>query len=154
MRLVAPYLPVAAAMFLIQLDFFSLTLALPMIADDFDSTATDLQWLLSGYMIALGALMIPAARSADIVGRRSVLRLGVLLFGATSLACGLAPTSSILIAARVLQGAGAAMIMPTAVVVVTNSTGDAERPRIIGALLGIAGVGTALGPVVGGLLAS
>lgn len=153
-RLVAPYLPVAAAMFLIQLDFFSLTLALPMIADDFDSTATDLQWLLSGYMIALGALLIPAARSADIVGRRTVLRLGVLLFGVTSLACGLAPTSSFLIAARVLQGVGAAMLMPTAVAVVTNSTGPAERPRIIGALLGIAGVGTALGPVVGGLLAS
>jgi MFS family permease len=152
--LVAPYFPVAAAMFLIQLDFFSLTLALPMIADDFDSTATDLQWLLSGYMIALGALLIPAARSGDIVGRRTVLRLGVLLFGVTSLACGLAPTSSFLIAARVLQGVGAAMLMPTAIAVVTNSTGDAERPRIIGALLGIAGVGTALGPVVGGLLAS
>ncbi|WP_433560194.1 MFS transporter [Pseudonocardia xinjiangensis] len=81
-------------------------------------------------------------------------RLGVGLFGLTSLVCGLVSSVPVLIAARIAQGAGAAMIMPTAFALVTNATSEKVRPRVTGALLGIAGVGTALGPVVGGVLAS
>ncbi|RFU20868.1 MFS transporter [Geodermatophilus marinus] len=154
LRLTLPFLPVAGALFCIQLDFFSLALALPTIATDLGSTTTDLQWLLSGYMIALGSLLIPAARSGDVLGRRRVLLLGTTVFGATSLVCGLASAVPVLIGARVVQGLGAAMIMPTALALVTNATTEDVRPRITGALLGLAGVGTALGPVVGGVLAS
>lgn len=154
LRLTAPFLPVGAALFCVQLDFFSLTLALPTIADDLDTTVTDLQWLLSGYMIALGSLLIPGGRAGDVLGRRTVLLLGVALFGLTSLVCGLVSSVPVLIAARIAQGAGAAMIMPTALALVTNATSEEVRPRVTGALLGIAGVGTALGPVVGGVLAS
>nr|WP_211173994.1 MFS transporter [Pseudonocardia xinjiangensis] len=154
LRLTAPFLPVGAALFCVQLDFFSLTLALPTIADDLGTTVTDLQWLLSGYMIALGSLLIPAGRAGDVLGRRTVLLLGVGLFGLTSLVCGLVSSVPVLIAARIAQGAGAAMIMPTAFALVTNATSEEIRPRVTGALLGIAGVGTALGPVVGGVLAS
>ena len=105
-------------------------------------------------MIALGSLLIPGARAGDVLGRRPVLLLGVALFGLTSLVCGLVSSVPVLIAARIVQGAGAAMIMPTALALVTNATGEEVRPRVTGALLGIAGVGTALGPVVGGVLAS
>ncbi len=154
MRLTAPFLPIAAALFCIQLDFFSLNLALPTIAADLNTPVTDLQWLLSGYMIALGALLIPAGRAGDVLGRRAVLLTGVAIFGLTSLICGLTSEVPVLIAARVVQGAGAALIMPTAFALVTNATDPAVRPRIAGALLGVAGVGTALGPVVGGVLAS
>ena len=154
LRLAAPFLPVAGALFCIQLDFFSLGLALPTIAADLGTPTTDLQWLLSGYMIALGSLLIPAARLGDMLGRRAVLLTGVALFGLTSLVCGLAGSVPLLIAARVAQGAGAALIMPTAFALVSNATDEDVRPRVTGALLGIAGVGTALGPVVGGLLAS
>jgi MFS family permease len=150
LRQTAPFLPVGAALFCVQLDFFSLTLALPTIADDLRTTVTDLQWLLSGYMIALGSLLIPGGRAGDVLGRRTVLLLGVGLFGLTSLVCGLASSVPVLIAARIAQGAGAAMIMPTAFALVTNATSEEVRPRVTGALLGIAGVGTALGPVVGG----
>lgn len=154
LRLVAPFLPVAGALFCIQLDFFSLGLALPTIAADLDTPTTRLQWLLSGYMIALGSLLIPAGRLGDMLGRRAVLLVGIALFGLTSLVCGLAGSVPLLIAARVVQGAGAALIMPTAFALVSNATDEDVRPRVAGALLGIAGVGTALGPVVGGLLAS
>ena len=154
MRLAAPFLPVAGALFCIQLDFFSLSLALPTIAADLGTTATNLQWLLSGYMIALGSLLIPAGRAGDMLGRRRVLLVGVGVFGLTSLACGLVSSVPVLIAARVAQGVGGAMIMPTAIALVSNATTEDDRPQVTGALLGIAGVGTALGPVVGGVLAT
>lgn len=153
-RLTAPFLPVAAGLFCVQLDFFSVNLALPTIAEDLGTTTTNLQWLLSGYLMALGALLIPAGRAGDVLGRRAVLLAGVALFGATSLVCGLTASVPVLIGARILQGAGAAMIMPTAFALVSNATTDDVRPRVSGALLGIAGIGTALGPVVGGLLAA
>jgi MFS family permease len=154
MRLTAPFLPVAAALFCLQLDFFSLNLALPTIAADLGVSVTDLQWLVSGYMIAVGALLIPGGRASDVVGRRAVLLTGVAIFGITSLICGLTSSVPVLIGARIVQGVGAAFIFPTAYALVTNATDERDRPRIIGALFGIAGVGTALGPVIGGVLAS
>jgi MFS family permease len=154
LRLTVPFLPVAGALFCIQLDFFSLSLALPTMAADLATTTTNLQWLLSGYMISLGALLIPAGRAGDVLGRRTVLLAGVAVFGITSLVCGLTSSVPLLVASRIVQGAGAAMIMPTAMALVSNDTSDEVRPRVTGALLGIAGVGTALGPVVGGVLAS
>lgn len=154
LRLVAPFLPVGGALFCIQLDFFSLSLALPTIAADLGTTPTNLQWLLSGYMIALGSLLIPAGRAGDVLGRRRVLLVGIAVFGLTSLVCGLVSSVPVLIAARIAQGVGAAMIFPTAFALVSNATSEEERPRVTGTLLGIAGVGTALGPVVGGVLAT
>jgi MFS family permease len=154
LRLTAPFLPVGAALFCIQLDFFSLALALPTIAADLVTTTTNLQWLVSAYMLTLGSLLIPGGRAGDVLGRRTVLLAGIALFGLTSLVCGLVSAVPVLIAARAAQGIGAAMILPTAMALVTNAVDADVRPRVTGALLGIAGVGTALGPVVGGVLAS
>lgn len=153
-RATLPFLPVAAGLFCIQLDFFSLGLALPTMAAELGSTVTDLQWLISGYMIALGALLIPAGRLGEMLGRREVVLAGIALFGLSSLVCGLTTSVPVLVGARVVQGAGAALIMPSSFALVTNATGEAMRPKVTGALLGIAGVGTALGPVVGGVLSS
>lgn len=153
-RATRPFLPVAAGLFCIQLDFFSLGLALPTIAVEMGSTVTDLQWLISGYMIALGALLIPAARLGDMLGRREVVLGGIAVFGLSSLVCGLATSVPVLIGARVVQGVGAALIMPSSFALVTNATSEQVRPKVTGALLGIAGVGTALGPIVGGVLSS
>ncbi|GAA4865476.1 MFS transporter [Actinomycetospora straminea] len=154
LRAAAPFLPVAAGLFCIQLDFFSLGLALPTIAVDLGTTVTNLQWLLSGYMIALGALLIPAGRLGEMLGRREVVLAGIALFGLTSLVCGLTSSVPVLIGARVAQGLGAALIMPSSFALVTNATTERERPGVTGVLLGISGVGTALGPVVGGVLSS
>src|SRR4029079_13657039 len=83
---VGRFAAVVLGLFCIQLDFFSLGLALPVIAAEMDVTNTDLQWAVSGYMLALGALMIPASRLADVVGRRAVFSIGLLLFGLASAA--------------------------------------------------------------------
>jgi MFS family permease len=96
-------------LFCIQLDFFSLGLALPTIAVELGTTVTDLQWALSGYMIALGALLIPAGRLGDVLGRREVVLSGIALFGLSSLVCGLASSVPLLVGARVVQGVGAAL---------------------------------------------
>ncbi|MDI1290880.1 MAG: MFS transporter [bacterium] len=153
-RAFLPFLPVALALVCIQIDFFSLGLALPVIARDFGTTTTDLQWALSGYMLTLGSLMIPASRLGDLIGRKRVLLTGVAIFGAASLACGLSSSSGMLVGFRVLQGVGGAMILPVAFSLVTNATDAALRPRILGMLLAIASIGTAIGPVLGGTLAS
>ena len=144
----------ALALFCIQLDFFALGLALPVIAEDLGTETTNLQWVVSGYLLALGALMIPASRLADLVGRKTILLVGVVLFGLSSLLCGLAPAAPFLIAARVLQGVGAAMLLPVAYTLMSNATAESVRPKILGTIAGIANIGTALGPILGGVFAS
>jgi MFS family permease len=147
------FLPVGLALLCIQVDYFALSLALPRIADGLHVSTTDLQWLVSGYMLAFGALLVPAGRLGDVLGRRSVLQTGVLLFGAMSIVCAVGDSPSVLITARVVQGAAAAMIMPTSFALISNATTDDERSHVMGTIIGISGVGTALGPVVGGVLA-
>ncbi|WP_082964036.1 MFS transporter [Mycobacterium sp. 852002-51961_SCH5331710] len=143
---------VALALFCVQIDYFAMNLAVPRMAVEFGSSATDLQWIVSVYMLALGAFMVPAGRIGDIVGRRRTLLTGVALFGAASVACAVAPTLGVLIAFRVAQGLGAALIFPVSVSVLTNAYGVARAGRSIGLAYGIAALGNAAGPLVGGLL--
>jgi MFS family permease len=138
---------------LVVIDFFALNLTLPPMAADFDVSPLDLQFVISGYMIALGAFMIPAGRLADIVGRRKVTVTGVVVFGATSLACGLAPDESFVLGFRFVQGIGAALCFPVSIAMVTAAFPPAEVQRKLGLVYGFAAFGTALGPLVGGLLA-
>ncbi len=145
-------LAVSLAMFLVQLDFFALNLALPQMAHELDVTTTDMQWAISGYMLAVGALMIPGGRLGDILGRKRVLLAGVALFGATSLAAGLSDSAGMVIAFRVLQGAGAAMSFPVGIAALTNAFPEERRQAAIGNAYGIAAAGTAIGPFVGGAL--
>lgn len=151
LRAALPYLPVGLALLAIQLDFFDLNLAIPRIAHDFGVDVTDLQWLISGYMLSIGALFIPAAKIGDLVGRRRAVIAGLIVFGGVSLACGLAPDAATLIAFRIVQGLGAGLIMPNAFALVGATTAEGVRAKVMGILLAVAGVGTALGPVLGGL---
>ena len=89
-------------------------------------------------MLALGALMIPASRLADLLGRKRILLLGLAMFGLASLLCGLAPSAPFLIAARVVQGIGGAMILPVAFALISNATSAEARPRILGVVIGAA----------------
>ena len=143
---------VAMALFCVQLDYFAMNLALPRIAADFGRSPTDLQWVISVYMLALGAFMVPAGRIGDIFGRRRSLLTGVVVFGLASVACALAPSATVLIAARAVQGVGAAMVFPVSVSVLTNAFDAARAGRAIGMAYGIAALGNAAGPLVGGLL--
>lgn len=143
---------VSTALFCVQLDYFAMNLALPRMAQDLGSSTTNLQWVISVYMLSLGAFMVPAGRIGDIFGRRGALLTGVALFGIASVLCAVAPTAGMLIAFRALQGLGAALIFPVSVSVLTNAFSAERSGRAIGMAYGIAGLGNAAGPLVGGLL--
>lgn len=138
------------ALFLVDLDFFALNLALPGIADDLGVSTSDLQWVISGYMLALGAFLIPGGRLGDILGRRRTLIGGLLLFSGASTVCGLVDSADVVIGFRILQGIGAAIIFPVCVAVVTNAFPEERRKRAIGNLYGLAAVAVAVGPFFGG----
>jgi EmrB/QacA subfamily drug resistance transporter len=140
------------ALFCVQIDYFAMNLALPRMASDLNSTATDLQWVISVYMLALGAFMVPAGRIGDIFGRRRALLAGIAVFGLSSVLCALAPSATLVIAFRALQGLGAALIFPVSVSVLTNAFPSVRASHAIGLAYGIAGLGNAAGPLIGGLL--
>src|SRR5262245_36345203 len=140
----------AISMLIVQMDWFALNLALPAIAREFGVPTTDLQWVVSGYMLSIGALMITGGRLADIFGRRRIIVLGLVVFGVFSAICGAAPHENWLIAARVVHGVGAALIFPVSIAVASSTFTGARQGRAIGVVLGFAAIGTALGPFVGG----
>jgi EmrB/QacA subfamily drug resistance transporter len=140
----------AISMLVVQMDWFALNLALPAIARDFGVPATDLQWVVSGYMLAIGALMITAGKLADVFGRKRTILLGLVVFGTLSAICGAAADETWLIAARVVQGVGAALIFPVAIAVVAAAFSDDRQARAISVVLAFSAVGMALGPFVGG----
>jgi EmrB/QacA subfamily drug resistance transporter len=146
-------LAVSLALFCVQVDFFALNLALPNVGADFHVGTRSVQWTVSAYMLSVGSLFILAGRVGDIFGRRHALLAGIGLFGASSLACAVAPSLGVLVAARVVQGAGAAVIFPVGVAVVSNAFDDTSRSKALGLAFGIANIGTAAGPFIGGGLA-
>ncbi len=148
------FIPVGLALLSVQLDFFSLNLAIPTIAKSLDLPVTDLQWLVSAYLLGIGAITVPSGRLGDILGRKRVVIAGLVLFAVTSAICGASTELLPLVVSRAIQGIGAALILPNAFALVTNETTDQERPTVVGAMIGFAGIGTAVGPVVGGLLAA
>jgi EmrB/QacA subfamily drug resistance transporter len=143
---------VSMALFCVQIDYFAMNLALPRMAIDLNSTAADLQWVISVYMLALGSFMVPAGRIGDIFGRRRALLAGIVLFGLSSALCALAPSATLLVAFRAVQGIGAALIFPVSVSVLTNAFPSVRASHAIGLAYGIAGLGNAAGPLIGGLL--
>ncbi|HEY2817075.1 MAG TPA: MFS transporter, partial [Casimicrobiaceae bacterium] len=140
----------AISMLIVQMDWFALNLAIPAIAKHFNVASTDLQWVVSGYMLSIGALMVTAGRLADIFGRRLIIVIGLAIFGIVSLICGTAPGELYLIVARVVHGIGAALIFPVSIAVVSSTFTGARQARAIGVVLGVSAIGQALGPFVGG----
>jgi MFS family permease len=141
-------------MFCVQVDFFALNLALPRMAVDLNETTTNMQWVISAYMIAVGAAMIPGGRLGDLRGHRRIVVAGLVVFGGASLVCGLSSSYGLLIGFRALQGLGAAALFTVSVAAISNAVAKDHRAVAIGALFGIANIGTALGPFIGGLLTS
>jgi EmrB/QacA subfamily drug resistance transporter len=142
------------AMFVVDLDFFALNLSVPRMASDLDVSATDMQWVISGYMLAGGAFLIPGGRLGDILGRRRMLIIGLALFGGASAICSVAPSAGVVIGFRIVQGLGCAILFPICIAVVTNAFPEDRRKRAIGNLYGLAAIATAAGPFVGGALTS
>ncbi|TMV00480.1 MFS transporter [Streptomyces sp. DASNCL29] len=142
----------SVGVFCIQLDAFALNLALPQIGRDLHAGGAGLQWVTSAYLLSTGTLMLGAGRLGDLFGRRRLLILGLAVFGASSLVCAVAPALHVLIGARVAQGAGAAMIMPVGLSLLTNVYPGELRGRATGRALGVGGIATACGPFIGSAL--
>ncbi|WP_079403241.1 MFS transporter [Streptomyces sp. 3211] len=149
-RRTGAFAAVAVALFCIQLDFFALNLAIPGIAAELGVTVSAAQWTLSAYMLAIGCFFIVGGRVGDVFGRRGTLLAGIALFTAGSVGCALAPALGPLVLARIAQGIGAAFVFPVAVAVITNTFPEQSRAKALGAAFGIANIGTAIGPFVGG----
>jgi EmrB/QacA subfamily drug resistance transporter len=143
----------SVALFCIQLDFFALNLALPGIGDSFHASSQATQWTISAYMLTAGSVFIIGGRLGDVFGRRPVLLWGVAIFVLSSVGAALAPDLGSLIGFRVIQGVGAGFMLPVSVSAISNVYPDAVRTRALGVAFGLANLGTALGPFVGGGLA-
>jgi EmrB/QacA subfamily drug resistance transporter len=128
--------------------------ALPSIRHGLGFSVQNLQWVLSGYLLTYGGFMLLGGRAADLVGRRLVLMTGTSVFGLSSLTAGLAGSEGILIGARLAQGVGAAMMIPAALSILTTSfTEPGERATALGVWGATAGLASALGVFLGGVLA-
>jgi EmrB/QacA subfamily drug resistance transporter len=134
------------------LDGTLVNVALPRIEEDLGGGLATLQWVLDGYLLTLGALVLIGGALGDLLGRRRVFGWGIGAFAATSVLCGLAPTAGALIAARTAQGAAAALMVPASLAILSSVFDGADRGRAIGLWSGWSGVTTAFGPFVGGAM--
>ncbi|MCP3853231.1 MAG: MFS transporter [Actinomycetia bacterium] len=138
--------------FLIVVDISAVNVAFPTMTEDLDATRSELSWVVSGYNITVGALLLSAGRFADSHGRRRVFLPGVAIFALGSALSGLAPTAGFLIAARVLQALGGAITMAASMAVVLPDFPPARRSTAIGFMGATGGLGAVAGPMLGSLL--
>ncbi|SEM85860.1 drug resistance transporter, EmrB/QacA subfamily [Streptacidiphilus jiangxiensis] len=127
-------------------------IALPAIGRDFHAGLADLQWVVTAYTLTLAGLLLVAGALGDRYGRKKVFLIGVVWFALASALCGVAPNATMLIAARALQGVGAALLTPGSLAILEASFVPEDRGRAIGAWSGLSGVATAVGPFLGGWL--
>jgi len=127
-------------------------IALPTIGRDFGVGLAVLQWVVTAYTLTLAGLLLIAGTLGDKYGRRKIFLIGVIWFAAASVLCGVAPSAGTLIAARALQGIGAALLTPGSLAILQSTFRPDDRGRAIGAWSGFTGVGTAIGPFIGGWL--
>jgi EmrB/QacA subfamily drug resistance transporter len=141
------------AQLVLTLDFSIVNVALPTIQRELHFSSDNLQWLVTGYALTFGSLLLLSGRAGDLLGRRRLLMIGLVLFALSSLTCGLAQSSLMLVLSRVVQGIGGAMISPTAfALLTTNNAEGPARNRAVGLWQAAAAGGASLGVVLGGIL--
>jgi EmrB/QacA subfamily drug resistance transporter len=143
---------VSFGLFMIMLDNTVVNVALPSIQEDLGADLSQLQWIVTGYALSFAALMLIGGKLADAYGRRRLFVLGIVVFTGASLWCGLADSGEMLIAARVLQGVGAALMNPATLSIIAATFPPRERGMAIGIWAGVSALALAIGPLAGGLL--
>ena len=143
---------VAFGLFMIMLDNTVVNVALPTMEKDLHVKLSQLEWVVTAYALTFAALLITGGKLADLYGRRRIFVLGLVVFTLSSLACGLAPTAGFLIGARVVQGAGAALMNPATLSIITATFPPKERGQAIGIWAGVSALALAIGPLAGGLI--
>ncbi|HEY7143877.1 MAG TPA: MFS transporter [Streptosporangiaceae bacterium] len=139
--------------FMVILDTTIVTVALPALRADLGASVAGLQWVVDGYLLTFAALQLSGGLLADRAGARAVFQAGLGLFALSSLGCALAPGIALLVAARLIQGVSAALSVPASLALLRVAyPGPAARARAIGVWGGVAGIGAAAGPVLGGIL--
>ncbi|HEY2708675.1 MAG TPA: DHA2 family efflux MFS transporter permease subunit, partial [Caulobacteraceae bacterium] len=142
-----------AVAFLDFVDASIVNVALPSIRSDLGFSLRNLQWVLTGYLLTYGGLMLLGGRASDLFGRRRLLIAGTVLFAFSSLASGLAPDATVLIVARMIQGAGAAMMIPAALSILTTTFSEpGDRYKAMGAWGAVGGLASAVGVFLGGVI--
>jgi MFS family permease len=142
---------VSAAQLVLQLDFSIVNIALPAVQRHLHFAPADLQWIVTGYALTFGSLLLLGGRLGDLVGRRRLLLVGLACFGLTSLTAGLAQSAFMLVASRLAQGASAALVAPMALATVTDLYPEGpRRARALGVYQGATAAGASAGIVLGG----
>src|SRR5687767_5193916 len=140
-------------MLMIVLDTTIVNVALPSIQDDLGFSQSSLAWVVNGYLIAFGGLLLLSGRLGDLIGRRRIFLIGLTIFTAASLLCGLAQSQEVLVAARFIQGAGGAMTSAVILgIIVTMFPQPREQARAIGVYSFVASAGGSIGLLAGGVL--
>src|SRR5438445_2343800 len=143
---------VAIGLFMIMLDNTVVNVALPSIQRDLGIGISELEWVVNAYALTFGVLLLTGGKLADLLGRRAIFITGLVIFTGASLWCGLASGSTSLIAARTVQGVGAALMNPATRSIITATFPPRQRGMAIGIWAGVAALALAIGPIVGGLL--
>jgi EmrB/QacA subfamily drug resistance transporter len=141
-----------SGLFVLMLDSTVVALALSSIRADLGASATELQWVMNGYLLTIAVLVVTAGRLGDMLGRKRLFVVGMVLFGAGSVLSGAAQGPLMLIGGRVLQGVGAAPMLSLSLAIVCNSFRAEEQPRALGIWAAVSAIALAIGPVVGGAL--
>jgi len=154
-RFWAVFAVIATGTAVVSLDMFIVNVAIPSIGRSFGTAdLASLSWVLNAYAIVFAALLVPAGRAADLIGRRTAFLAGMVIFGLASAACAAAPDVWVLVVARVVQAAGGALLMPASLGLLLAAAPAARRVAMIRAWTSVSGAAAALGPVLGGALAA
>src|SRR5205807_8611244 len=143
---------VAVGLFMIMLDNTVVVVALPSIQSSLHISTSELEWVMNAYALTFGVLLLTGGKLADLLGRRSIFIVGLVIFTAASLWCGLAGGATSLISARTVQGIGAALMNPATLSIITATFPPRQRGTAIGIWAGVSALALAIGPIVGGLL--
>lgn len=145
---------VSLALFMATIDGTIVNVALPTLVADFQTDFPTIQWVVLAFLLGLSVLMLSVGRLADMLGKRRIFMLGLVIFTAGSALCGLSPTVYALIAARLVQSIGAAMLLALGVAIVTETWPPQERGKALGVSAGVISLGVVIGPSVGGIIIS